>query len=153
MWNGPEKVDTSAGSSGELSFVRDRTQLVEVRVPPLRMVPPVDVLDERAGQAAPRGPRLLMHEPALERREDALHHRIAPAVPATTHVRDRRPLRELVLVRPTRVNAALVRVVQQPRRGLPERRGALPRRQRDARIARPTRGPADHATRAEIEIE
>src|SRR5690606_6751029 len=113
MWTGLGKTDTWLRRSSELRFVRDRTDIAEARVPPFRIVPPIDVAHQRTGQAAARRPGLAMHQPALQCRKESLDHRIVPAVAPATHAPDHRVLTERGLVSPTGVNASAIRVVEQ----------------------------------------
>ena len=54
-------------------------------MPPMRIVPPIDVPRERRRRPRPRRPGLAIEELAFHRRKEALDHGVVVAVPATTH--------------------------------------------------------------------
>src|SRR5213593_518518 len=92
-----------------------RTEEPAGRVSPLLIVEDFDVVEERRARGGPRGPERIVHELDLERGEEALRHRIVPAVTPPTHAADDPLAAEGRLVVGARILATAVGVMQQPR--------------------------------------
>jgi len=88
---------------------------------PFAIVPAVDVVRQRARGGRPRAPRFPGEEFPRERREEALDHRIVPAIPASAHAADDPALREQRLVGGAGVLTSPVGVMQERAPGLPSR--------------------------------
>jgi hypothetical protein len=71
-----------------LALEGQRTEEPERRMAPLPIVEDLDVLEDRAPRRGARGPARVVDELDLERGEEALRHRVVPAVAPPTHAAD-----------------------------------------------------------------
>jgi PAS domain-containing protein len=118
-------------------------------MPPLGIVPAVTVLSHCLLDLPPRRPAPAIQEFPLQRREEALHHGVVVAVPASAHAADDPAGREQALVVGAGVLAAPIRVMQ--RGGMMQGQGTPQRGARQRAIEPGTGGPADDSPRREIE--
>ena len=89
----------------------------------LRHTEDLDVLEDRRLRLPSRRVPLAMHPLLLQCREEALHHRVVPAVGPSARAAFHRVPRQQLPAGPRRAGAAAVRVVRQPlRRRMPLQR-------------------------------
>src|SRR5688500_6949442 len=99
----------------QAAFKVGGAQEAEARVPPRAVVPELDVLEHRRARLVARRPVAAVGQLSLERREEALGHRVVPAVPRAAHAARHLVHREQRLVRRRRVLTAAVTVMNRPR--------------------------------------
>lgn len=77
---------------------RSGAEVAQRRMSPPSIVEELEVFEQLGARGGPRGPSGVMDELDLQRREDALGHRVVPAIPPPTHAADDAVLREDPLV-------------------------------------------------------
>ena len=124
MWTCPGFVDTWV----KLPMLRvalplegPGAEIAERRMPPLPVVEDLEVLEELGARRGPRGPRRVVDQLDLQRREEALGDGVVPAVAPPAHAADDPVLRQDPLVVAAGVLAAAIRVMQQALRRAPAR--------------------------------
>src|SRR5260370_20886671 len=90
-----------------------RAQVSESRVPPTTIVEEFDVFEDRAAGLGSRAPLSLGDQFDFEGGEEALRHRIVPTVSAAAHAAQDSVVRHQLLIFPTGILAAAIRVMQQ----------------------------------------
>src|SRR5688572_25769048 len=106
------------GGDGPALFKLDRALVAQRRVPPLPIVPHLEIAEDRlAGllARAPVGPR---DQLGLQGGEEALHHRVVPAIAHPAHARAQAPTGERGAVDGARILAPAVGGMHQARPGL-----------------------------------
>src|SRR6266540_1371526 len=131
------------------AFERCGTDQAQRGVSTALVIEHLDVVEQRhLGVAVTRkAVRLLL----LQRREEALHHGIVPAVAAPTHTARDAPGGEVRLVVHARVRAASIGVVQEPGIGTAPLDCHLEGLQRDPSVVHGTDRPAHHEPGVEIQ--
>ncbi len=134
-----------------LRLVDRRAEIAQGRMPPLQIVPVLDVTEDRLPGVAAGPPMSPRAHFVLQGSEEALRHRSVPAIVLAAHVRPHPVPRRHRLVCPARILSAAVGVMAQSRRWStphhhpPERRQCIVRR--GERL-----GPAPEQTVSEIQL-
>src|SRR5262245_2913509 len=119
------RIPSPSGSSAHPGMLLEllRTDVAEVGVTTLPVVEHLDVLEDRQTCRLTSRKPAPMNQLELERREEALHHRVVPAVPASAHAAHDAASSQRVLVDLARVLRPAVRVMVQTSFGCaPEQR-------------------------------
>lgn len=115
------------------------------------IVPGVDVLNERPmRRGACREGSVLLQFPR-ERGEETLDDRVVPAIGSSTHTWDQLIVRQRLLIRRARVNAAAIRVTDESWLRYTERHGLMQDRRYQRTVVQRTRRPPDDAAGGEVE--
>src|SRR2546426_1135400 len=69
---------------------RPRAEIAERRMPPPPVVEDLEVIEQLAARRRPRGPRRVVDELDLQRREETLGHGVVPAIAPPTAKREQR---------------------------------------------------------------
>src|SRR5438128_166005 len=64
---------------------RPRAEIAERRMPPPPVVEDLEVIEQLAARRRPRGPRRVVDELDLQRREETLGHGVVPAIAPAAH--------------------------------------------------------------------
>lgn len=83
-----------------------RAHVTESRMPPATVIEPLDVIKDRAARFGARVSASLIDQFDFERGEEALRHRIVPAVSTPAHAAQDAVLRQHLLILPATVLAA-----------------------------------------------
>src|SRR5439155_10960078 len=102
------------------------TAVAEEGMPPPLVVEPLDVVEHIPPRLGPRAIGAMVDQLGLERLEEALDHRVVPAVAPPAHAGPDPVAREERLIGRAGILTALIRVVQQPPRRPPRRPGHHP---------------------------
>ena len=125
-----------------------RTLIVQCGVHAFPIVPGVDVLNERPmRRGACREGSVLLQFPR-ERGEETLDDRVVPAIGSSTHTWDQLIVRQRLLIRRARVNAAAIRVTDESWLRYTERHGLMQDRRYQRTVVQRTRRPPDDAAGA-----
>src|SRR5438093_8785718 len=90
------------------------TAVAEEGMPPPLVVEPLDVVEHISLRLGPRAIGAMVHQLGLERLEEALDHRVVPAVAPPAHAGPDPVAGEECLIGGARILTPLIRVVQQP---------------------------------------
>ena len=85
----------------QLRFKLDRREIAERRAPAPSIVPPFHKLHHLTAGRGTRRPDALQVQLDLQRREEALHHRIVPTIARATHAARHARIDEPLAIRPT----------------------------------------------------
>src|SRR5437773_4254248 len=111
------------GLSRMTRLVPRGTAVAEEGMPPPLVVEPLDVVEHIPPRLGPRAIGAMVDQLGLERLEEALDHRVVPAVAPPAHAGPDPVAREERLIGRAGILTALIRVVQQPPRRPPLRHG------------------------------
>src|SRR2546428_9148164 len=107
---------------------RPRAEIAERRMPPPPVVEDLEVIEQLAARRRPRGPRRVVDELDLQRREETLGHGVVPAIAPAAHAAHDPVLGQDALVVAAGVLTAAIGMMEQPlRRGAGARGPPLPR--------------------------
>src|SRR2546426_1828385 len=130
---------------------RPRAEIAERRMSPLPVVEDLKVIEQLGARRRPRGPRRVVHELDLQRREETLSHGIVPAIAAAAHAAHDSVLGQDALVVAAGVLTAAIGMMEQPLRRAPARQGHPERVEREVVRDALVHRPADGEARTEIE--
>src|SRR6266568_1756910 len=102
------------GLSSMTRFVLRGTAVAEEGMPPPLVVEPLDVVEHIPLRLGPRAIGAMVDQLGLERLEEALDHRVVPAVAPPAHAGPDPVAGEERLIGRAGILTALIRVVQQP---------------------------------------
>src|SRR3989449_590815 len=120
-------------------------------MPPLPVVEDLEVIEQLGARRRPRGPRRVVDELDLQRREETLGHGVVPTIAPAAHAAHDPVLGQDALVVAAGVLTAAIGMMEQPLRRAPARQGHPERVEREVVRDALVHRPADGEARTEIE--